>query len=132
MQFFIRSFEVQNQFLTYDEARRVCESVPVRRLAEPRSQEQFDAILSFRFQSATFYLGATDRANEGDWRWNSDNSPVDLTQFFNVNEPNGFPNENCLEFRVTGLNDFVCNNPTNFICETGAIGAVPLCSVLST
>ena len=94
-------------------------------MAEPRSQEQFDAISGF--QRVALFLGATDLANEGDWRWNSDNSRVDLTQFFQVNEPNGFPNENCLQFHVTALNDIVCNDPLAFVCETGAIGAVPLC-----
>ena len=127
--FLFRSFELLNQFVIFDEAKRICESVPGRRLAEPRNQVQFDALFALRFRSVAFYLGATDRAREGDWRWNTDNSRVDLTRFFSLNEPNGFPNEDCLQFRATGLNDFVCNNPSSFVCETGSIGAVPLCRV---
>ena len=127
MLFLIRSFEFHSQFLTWQEARTFCANRNGGRLAEARTQEQFDAIFAFSVQKSFFFLGGSDLTNDGDWRWNSDNSPLDL-QFFNQGEPNGGTTENCLEFRFPGFNDRPCNIPTAFLCESGATGEAPVCS----
>ena len=102
------------------------------RLAEPRTQQQFDAIFEFSSQSNVFWLGGTDLLQEGLWLWNSDNSTIDLTVFWNENEPNNLLNnrpngENCLEFRDQGLNDEPCERPRPYVCEFADIGEVPVC-----
>ena len=99
-----------------------------RRLAEARSQEQFDAISRFARQQIEFWLGGNDITLEGEWQWTSDNSPINLSRFFNRGEPNGGTRENCLSFYTAGMIDQACNVGRPFLCESGAIGNAPVCS----
>ena len=124
-----RRFEFHEERLSWVEAKNFCARRTGRRLAEARTQEQFDAICDFSVQNADFWLGGSDLANEGDFRWNSDNSRVDLTQFFNGGEPSGGHYEHCLAFSVQGLSDFRCKDwdRKSFLCESGASGDVPVC-----
>ena len=126
--FLIRRYEFQSQRLLWLEARKFCARQSGRRLAEARTQEQFQAISAFRRESLTFWLGGFDLVKEGDWRWSSDNSSIDLTRFFNNHEPNGGRIENCLEFLNDGFDDRFCRSALPFLCESGAIGEGPVCS----
>ena len=114
--------------MTYFEARNSCQALNGR-LAEPRNQEQFDVIAQFNATATHYWLGGNDILAEGVlWLWNSDNSTIDLTQFFQPNEPNNVENnEECLEFQAKGLNDEKCATPRPFLCELGAVGDVPVC-----
>ena len=123
---FVRRYEFHDDRLSWNDARKFCESGSGRRLAEARTQEQFDAIFAFN-EHVFLWVGGSDLGHEGNWRWNVENSPIDLTRFFNQDEPNGGTLENCLEFRLRGFNDRSCNDVQAFLCETGAIGDVPVC-----
>ena len=113
--------------MTYFEARNSCQALNGR-LAEPRTQEQFDVISQFKTIATNYWLGGNDFLAEGLWLWNSDNSTIDLTQFFRRNEPNNLSNdEECLELQLEGLNDETCTRTRPFLCELGAVGDVPVC-----
>ena len=115
--------------LKFTDAETSCESFGGR-LAEPRNQEQFDALAAFSTQANIFWLGATDLLQEGLWLWSSDNTTVDLELFWNHNEPNnqGSSGEQCLQFRNSGLNDDGCNARFPYACEFAGIGNITLCS----
>ena len=114
--------------LSYDAARLSCEDLGGR-LAEARNLEQFEIISEFNETSSRFWLGGRfDIAVQNEWLWNSDGSAIDLTQFFNVNEPNNARgDEYCLEFIGRGLNDHPCDFVLRYLCEFAGIGDVPLC-----
>lgn len=113
--------------LNFNDAAKSCEELGGR-LAEPQTQDQFEAISAFQTQSfGTFLLGGSDLLQEGSWVFNSDSSPIDTARFFNVGEPNGNTVENCLEFRFGGLNDFRCEASSPYMCEYGGTGTAPVC-----
>ena len=62
-------------------------------LPEPRNREEHDFLNSFT--TVQFYLGATDKAKEGHWAWNSDGSSVQWA-LWGTDEPNGGSDQNCL------------------------------------
>ena len=122
-----RFFQFHPDSVNFFEAQDSCETFNGR-LAEPRNQEQFDVISQFKAIATNYWLGGNDFDIEGLWVWNSDNSTIDLTQFFNRNEPNNARNdEQCLELQLEGLNDETCTKTRPFLCELGALGDVPVC-----
>lgn len=65
------------------------------------------------------YIGGTDAETDGTWKWD-DGEPFNYDNW-DVNEPNGGLDENCIELRPSGKwNDMRCGQETNFdfICET--------------
>jgi hypothetical protein len=66
-----------------------------------------------------FWLGATDRAVEGTFVWNS-GAPWGYTNWIPTN-PDNFYNEDCLHayWRPSriGWNDWSCNNIGAYLCE---------------
>ena len=65
----------------------------------------------------SYFVGATDRAVEGDWRW-LNNRTVDEALWFG-NEPNNQGGkEHCAVFKPNGkMNDLKCSWDSNFISE---------------
>ena len=82
----------------------------------------------FTHRQPPLWIGGYDLTNEGDWRWSSDNAPISRLRFFQDREPNGGTNENCLFLYSTGIYDSPCSPTYLALCETGAIGDVPMCS----
>ena len=70
----------------------------------------------------TGWLGATDEAVEGTWRWQTGPEAGDLLSYTNwsAGEPNNQSNEDCMQF-VTGgqWNDISCSSSRRFVVEFG-------------
>jgi hypothetical protein len=67
------------------------------------------------------WIGANDKAKEGQYRWVSDDSNVAFTKW-DRNQPDDiFNNEDCVEIwkRSNGYkwNDGTCTSRMNFMCE---------------
>ena len=70
----------------------------------------------FAQEAEDFWLGATDKKNEGSWVW-TDGTPADWTNW-NSGEPDGKKNANCLRMRSSGKwSDTMCSKRRPFVCS---------------
>ena len=77
----------------YDDAEMRCAAIGGM-LPEPRTREETDFLDNMGETMVMFFLGMTDLADEGEWVWTSDGSPV--TWIVSVEgEPDGGTDENC-------------------------------------
>ena len=81
--------------MVHDHLQQVCRSHGGM-LPEPRSEEENQFLNSLG--SDMFTLGMTDREKEGQWIWDSDQSPVNYSSWYLAQKkpaPNGGTYENC-------------------------------------
>uniref|UniRef100_A0A8C3RSE8 C-type lectin domain family 4 member D n=1 Tax=Chelydra serpentina TaxID=8475 RepID=A0A8C3RSE8_CHESE len=76
--------------------------------------------------SKSYYIGLTDQAQEGQWRW-VDQTPYNETAvFWRPNEPSNVTQENCAVMQIDtkanrkNWNDNPCSVTVHRICETAA------------
>ena len=61
---------------------------------ETKSQENFDeALRMINGVSSGVWLGGSDEIQEGTWLWQTDGSPISMTQFWEPGQPNGSPGD---------------------------------------
>ncbi|CAL4058827.1 unnamed protein product, partial [Meganyctiphanes norvegica] len=104
---------------TWEEAKSSCEAVGMKlaSLTDPA------AVLEYTketYGSVPFYVGGTDNAIEGTWKWvNGQSISTDFPWL--PGEPNNYPpngEEDCLVINFAGgFNDDVCQREKPFICE---------------
>ena len=113
--------------LSHDDLQHICDTHGGF-LPEPRGEADNQFLNSLATDS--FFLGMTDTADEGQWVWDSDGSPVTWTNWI-FEEPNGGRGENCVMMfrqfmsdsnghRTDGWNDLPCQSNENrgsLICE---------------
>jgi len=128
----IRADKVANCYLfgtdamNYDDAQQFCADNGGH-LAEPRSKKETKVINNKidRFGSnVNYWIGLTDRANEGSFVWGSDGSEATYTNW-NGREPNNMRNEDCAHIRTNKnneWNDSKCNQKSSSIGPN-----MPLC-----
>ncbi|XP_077966719.1 C-type lectin domain family 17, member A-like [Styela clava] len=77
-----------------------------------------DVLSIVRSSGSAYWVGATDEANEGHWKW-MDGSSASITPW-NPGEPNGGRSENYLVIDHKGnFYDFGSNHRTGVICMEG-------------
>ena len=80
------------------------------------------------FPDRYFWLGASDKAEEGNWAWNS-GAPWDFEDWMN-DQPDDYMGENCLHAYSRswgiGWNDWSCDKSGAYLCEKDAEGLNPL------
>ena len=86
---------------------------------EVRTQEEYDRAQSLwrEVRPYSIWLGGSDREVEGEWRWESDDEPINMTQVWRSGQPNR--NGNCLRIQSGGLYDGSCSATRNFVCSIG-------------
>ncbi|CAC5419524.1 unnamed protein product [Mytilus coruscus] len=92
------------------------------KLSEPVTQSEIDYISNIaRSRNGTFWLGGTDKDNEGTFVWTSDNRTIGLSNWAG-GEPNNYANrEDCVAVHAKlGFlwNDSPCDSRSLFTCET--------------
>ena len=98
---------------TWEEARQFC-SVKGGDLAKIEFQEE-NTFIQDKF-GEDFWLGATDKENEGSWVW-TDGTPADWTNWYS-GEPDGKSKANCLRMNSGGKwSDSSCSKRRPFICS---------------
>ena len=105
--------------MTWDKAMEFCQNNDSS-LVEIDMDEEVQFILDTPTAGHRLWLGAHDRAEEGQFIWQSSKRPV-LPHLWYKNEPNnGGNNEDCVEIykHYDGkLNDYICSKNLNFACE---------------
>lgn len=122
---------VPNKSMTWFQARDYCYSIGAC-LACPKTKEYVDfcSEIAMKYSAGAIWLGGSDAAKEGDWRWIIDNSKIEYTKW-NSGEPNNSGNEDCLQvYPNSGLwNDLNGTQSYPFICEmteeAGGGGGMP-------
>ncbi|XP_032634583.1 C-type lectin domain family 4 member A-like isoform X1 [Chelonoidis abingdonii] len=78
------------------------------------------------FSDRSYYIGLTDQAEEGQWRW-VDQTPYNETAaFWRQNEPSNGNMENCAVMHIEtkanrkNWNDIPCSTEVHRVCETAA------------
>lgn len=123
--------------MTFTEAKQICKDFQGR-LAEVRNEEIdnfVDQMLSnrelrYEIDGDTWWVGARDKDDEGQWLWESDSASAEFQDWASGQPDNGpglFNNEDCLSIQGYGhiLNndkdynwaDQDCNDSYHYICE---------------
>ena len=88
---------------------------------EVRTQQEYNYAILFRgsLRVNRIWLGGTDtlQGREGIWVWLSNDESIDRSRFWAETEPNGGPNEDCLEMNGLGMNDIDCESLFRFVFE---------------
>ena len=104
--------------LTWDEASTACEQRGWSLATLDTAQEQafLRRTLAARLTMARLWLGLTDQAQEGRWRWSS-GAPVQMTQW-GSGQPDNANGEHCGEWRLdhNDWNDILCDRPRRGLC----------------
>ena len=110
------------QGMNWQEAQAHCNSLD-RKLMEIRTQEEYEIADMFirNVEAGRIWLGGTNtlQGHEGNWVWLSNAEIIDRSRFWAIanNEPNGGPDEECLEMSAQGMNDIACGPVLPFVCE---------------
>ncbi|XP_053629306.1 ladderlectin [Cherax quadricarinatus] len=115
--------DVVHRRLSWNAARRECQAIGGD-LASPLNVLVLQDELQRRHgPEMTFWVGASDVAEEGVWRWVT-GRPVD-SDIWAFDQPNNCcGGEDCALIGTSWhppLNDNRCTNPRNFVCEVRAI-----------
>ena len=90
-------------------------------LAVIRSQAQLYFMKTLEFTSNA-WIGLTDGAQEGNWRWN--NGKNALITDWGYNQPNGGALENCTVMNISDAyrwHDLPCSLTNDYVCEKGKV-----------
>ncbi|XP_032868215.1 C-type lectin domain family 17, member A-like [Amblyraja radiata] len=104
---------------TWVEAQRICASADAHLVVINNAEEQ--SFLKKRFNVGR-WIGLSDSASEGDWRWVDGTDYQSTVTFWDKGEPNDANNgEDCGEINGVGQwNDQPCENKQKWICEKPA------------
>lgn len=107
---------------TYQEAKTACagDGGALATFKEKADSQKIRAAAAAKFAAARMWIGLTDAAAEGEWRWAS-GSRMSWTAW-QRGEPNDFDTENCVELWADTWtwNDFDCGARRPFVCEAPA------------
>ena len=96
------------------DANKICKDIGSI-LIEPRNAELNTIADTFKISP---WIGASDLASEGDWRWTSNNEVLNYTNW-TPGQPDNFVGQDCAAIVNRGLwEDFDCSNKRAFICQT--------------
>ncbi|XP_021339975.1 perlucin-like protein [Mizuhopecten yessoensis] len=100
---------------SWEYAQTICQSHESN-LVKVETLEENLWLKTFATLSDYPWIGANDREKEGDWRWISDNSTVEFSDWGRAEPSNTGGNEHCAQI-ITQWNDQVCTMPYGIICE---------------
>ncbi|XP_072104244.1 C-type lectin domain family 17, member A-like [Mobula birostris] len=105
---------------TWEEAQRQCVSVDAKLVVINNANEQDFLRRTLMNQH---WIGLSDAASEGDWRWVDGTDYSSSSTNWSRGEPNNDKNaEDCVEMLVTGKwNDLPCDERRYWICERPAV-----------
>ena len=110
--------------MTWHEAKDACEHLD-RHLMEVKTEKQRQLAVKFVQHSGSewMWLGGSDEKEEGKWVWASDNSDIDLVEFWKIGESTVDVDSNndflVIHANSEGVGDFYDVGPTNkypFVC----------------
>ncbi|XP_053474750.1 uncharacterized protein LOC128604003 [Ictalurus furcatus] len=107
---------MSNEKKNWEESRQDCRDKGADLVIINSKEEQ--VFISKQLGSSRAWIGLSDRAVEGDWKW-VDSTPL-TTKFWASGEPNNEGDEDCAEiFSLNGnfWNDQKCSNNKHWICE---------------
>jgi hypothetical protein len=109
-------YTLMNNALSWSDANADCLAKGLQ-LASVRSTAENELLLTAAAGNKV-WIGGTDAASEGKWKWSSTGTPLSYTNWYS-GEPNDWEgNEDCTEFYSNGKwNDGNCAKRTKFVCE---------------
>ena len=109
-------YKLMNEALSWNDAHAACLAAGLQ-LASVQSASE-NARLVTAAAGNRVWIGGTDAASEGTWKWSSTGTPLSYTNW-NSKEPNDWGgNEDCVEVNSSGKwNDCNCAKRFKFVCD---------------
>ena len=107
-------YTLMNEALSWSDANAACLAAGLQ-LATVLSAAE-NALLLTAAAGNKVWIGGTDAASEGTWKWSSTGTPLSYTNWYS-GEPNNYQgNEDCVHFSGK-WNDVNCARKFKFVCE---------------
>lgn len=117
--FGIRCYKYFSQSATWITAEKNCQTLGGN-LASVHSKPENDFLLSLvPSASTTFWVGADDGVQEGQWLWSDGTVSNDYINWCSAEPNNSGGSENCLEINFSSnhcWNDESCSKTKNYVC----------------
>ena len=112
-------YTLMNNALSWSDANAACQAAGLQ-LASVHSASE-NALLVTAAAGNQVWIGGTDAASEGTWKWSPSGMPLSYTNWYYREPNNDWGNEHCLELvpRWSGKwNDLDCTANRKYVCET--------------
>ena len=112
-------YKLMKNHLSWSVAKTACQAAGMR-LASVHSASE-NALLVTAAAGNQVWIGGTDAASEGTWKWSPSGMPLSYTNWYYREPNNDWGNEHCLELvpRWSGKwNDLDCTANRKYVCET--------------
>ena len=116
----VPEYTLRNTKLSWSDAKAACQAEG-KQLASVHSASE-NALLRTAAAGNEVWIGGTDAASEGTWKWSSTGTPLSYTSWYS-GEPNNNGNEDCLAFNYLvnygpgKWNDGPCSFKLKYVCE---------------
>ena len=112
----VPEYTLRNTKLSWSDAKAACQAEG-KQLASVHSASENIALLTAAAGNKV-WIGGTDAASEGTWKWSSTGTPLSYTNWASGQPYNYKGNEDCVEVYSDGRwNDNDCPNQREFVCE---------------
>ena len=111
------NYYISNESMSWIDCKNYC-TLLGGNLLEVRTQEEFDQAQNLRSEiGSQFWLGGSYREADGEWRWESNDDLINMTQFWADGQP--YKNERCLTIYGDGFYDNSCSSSHQYVCHLG-------------
>jgi len=104
------------KWATWENARTCCID-NAGSLAEAINEEELTALKHEMGNYHAFWIGGTDKVNDGIWKWDQSGLDIDITWFDQDGPDHGGTNENCLLYFNQLFLDDRCQDVFYFVCQ---------------
>ena len=111
-------YTLMNNALSWSDANAACQAAGLQ-LASVHSASENDALLT-EAAGNRVWIGGTDTASEGTWKWSSTGTPLSYTNWYSGQPDNSKGDQHCLTFNHGNpgeWDDEQCSREYRYVCQ---------------